>query len=908
MSLQHFYSRVPARVSIFNKRDGFDTFAHSSGLDRDFILGPLSQVYNDRLKYLDHIKVRRGEMPVVYSQALLLGGESVQTAVSYMPLDFTGERSAYLAHSLILTEQEKAALFSCRDALTFNSEMFVTDISSFNITSPTAIRNTSLEECQYRTRRFTDFASVIRRYNPEMVKSLLYSLLSAVCSGGLDVYFHLPYPDFALSGEALNFINAILSVLPYSLRSRVSFVTFVTDVDSHPGFKLKCTASYCDRIYPHRGVFYDFATGVVSGQPADYGRNVSLVNFLYSLYDNKNVRDAFHAYVDGIEKAYEGFVIDVRNLSEMVFTFWQCSGYYVEQSVLPSDIAVSSFFRMYGSYRAGISTEYRVKAYRCLERYATEHRVIPKDIFAMLWNLYPDEYVSAKAVALDILLKLIHLPAMREDLFDFISKNYSTEIDRVKLVINANLARVFYGGFLQHRILSFFDRNFASEPEAATDLIIDKLLLTIRTPQIQREIVAFLDRHYLRLTATQKTKLYNTCLEMIPECDNLSVMLINIVNRHINRADSETKNYVKENLTKILSESLARGENNLAAMLIDSNGFCEEIATSYIWESRIGGEVFIDTLAAMGVCKRATKLIRMYKTLPELTDEDYEALLSTFTETTVSVLPSTLYEILQIDKAVDNYLPENQARHFRNTIIYPTIPYTFLDVFKVKYGKDGIDMLLKYTHGKPSLTNTPQYLVLQNYLTMVDAAKRGDTEEAFRQVMAMPNNKIVRQDIADFVRMCALDTANQDENTTFIFELIIGYLKTENFRFDTLYTKYRKIYQDINEDRTGLKAKVDPADRRGAADAMELLLSAIEGLYVANDEFERLIVSSACGLERAIGEFVQIYGIGAWMFIKQHSAGCPDEIMEMAKSASKEQYTSVQSVSDAVDLVLRKNK
>jgi hypothetical protein len=172
----------------------------------------------------------------------------------------------------------------------------------------------------------------------------------------------------------------------------------------------------------------------------------------------------------------------------------------------------------------------------------------------------------------------------------------------------------------------------------------------------------------------------------------------------------------------------------------------------------------------------------------------------------------------------------------------------------------------------------------------------------------MPDNKNVRHDIADFVRMCALDTANQDERTTFIFELIIGYLKTESFRFDTLYTKYRKIYQDINEERTGLKAKVDPADRRGAAEAMELLLSAIEGLFVANDEFENLIVSSVCGIERAIGEFVQIYGIGAWMFIKQHSAGCPDGIMEMASAASKEQYTSVQSFSDAMELVLRKNK
>ena len=45
MSYQHFYSRVPARVSLYNKIDGFDTFAHSAALDREFILGELSAVY-----------------------------------------------------------------------------------------------------------------------------------------------------------------------------------------------------------------------------------------------------------------------------------------------------------------------------------------------------------------------------------------------------------------------------------------------------------------------------------------------------------------------------------------------------------------------------------------------------------------------------------------------------------------------------------------------------------------------------------------------------------------------------------------------------------------------------------------------------------------------------------------------
>ena len=68
MAYQHFYSRVPARVSMYNKADGFDTFAHSEGLERDFIENDLSVVYQNKLAKGDVDSVRRGEYPSVYLQ------------------------------------------------------------------------------------------------------------------------------------------------------------------------------------------------------------------------------------------------------------------------------------------------------------------------------------------------------------------------------------------------------------------------------------------------------------------------------------------------------------------------------------------------------------------------------------------------------------------------------------------------------------------------------------------------------------------------------------------------------------------------------------------------------------------------------------------------------------------------
>ena len=123
MSYQHFYSRVPARVSLFNKRDGFDTFAHSAALDREFVLGELSTVYANKLNIHNPLKIRRGEVPVVYSQAKLPSGRLVQTAVKYIPSDFTGERSAYLAHSLVLTEEEIDRVIKSPEVDAFNEKM-----------------------------------------------------------------------------------------------------------------------------------------------------------------------------------------------------------------------------------------------------------------------------------------------------------------------------------------------------------------------------------------------------------------------------------------------------------------------------------------------------------------------------------------------------------------------------------------------------------------------------------------------------------------------------------------------------------------------------------------------------------------------------------------------------------------
>ena len=353
----------------------------------------------------------------------LSSGNIVQTAIKYLPTDFTGERSAYLAHSLILNDEEMDSAVHNSAVDVFNRDMFITDVTAFRLTDRNAAPNPACPEVNYLSRPIFNHQARIASYNPDMLKSFIQSVVSVICEGGRSVYFRLPVADAQASDAAIDFINAIISLLPFELRDKLSFVSYVSTPDAYPGFMLKGVGSAFVGVDPEVGVFYDFTTGVVTGKPAGNERGLPLSSFLYSLFEYGKIREAFQMFVRGIVSKYDGLTLDVKTLKDITFLFWQCSGFYVENTVLPDDESISRLFDIYEQYRGGLSTEHRVQAYRCLSRYSDAQIAIPDSVFSRISKLYPDECVEAKAVALDVLLKLIHVDLMRDSLFCFISRN-----------------------------------------------------------------------------------------------------------------------------------------------------------------------------------------------------------------------------------------------------------------------------------------------------------------------------------------------------------------------------------------------------------------------------------------------------------------------------------------------------
>ena len=878
MSYQHFYSRVPARVSYFNKRDGFDTFAYSATLDREFILGELATLYAAKLDIHDPVRVRRGEIPTVYSQACLPSGRLVQTAVKYLATDFTGERSAYLAHSLVFTDEEIEKIINSTLSDAINPDMFITDISRFNLTDRNAMANPNCPEANYIPRPIINHKAKISAYNPEMMKNFIYAVLSAALEGGRSVYFRLPVQDSEASNAAVDFINAILSILPFSVREKMSFVSYVSTPLAYPGFILKGVGSSFVGVAPEDGVFFDFASGVVTGQQVVKEQGLNIASFLYSLFEYKKIRDEFLPFVQRIVDSYEDLTLDIKTLKDIAFLFWQCSGFYVEKTILPNDESIAKFFDIYERFRAGLITDHRVQAYRCLGRYAEMQIAIPDGVFSRISKLYPNECVEAKAVALDVLLKLIHVDLMRDSLFCFISRNYPTETDGVKAVVVANLARVFYGGFLQHNILAFFDMYFRREPVNTKDVILDKLLLSIRTPEVSGHIVVFLDRHYTALNAAQRLKVCTTCLEMLPECDQLSALLISLINRRIGRDSDDIRALMDAKLGEMLGAQLSVGDSRLANMFIENPGFCEDVVLKYALNQQPGSDIIIGLLAAMPGHRRADKLIRACQVAEGAEGNLYLELLFRFGGVMVAIWPSTLDEVLERDAIAEQVVSADTIELFRQVVIYPAVLYTTYQVFGME-GNSGIDKLMAYAEKNPYVASSLEYRMVLDYLEIIRKCGLGDIEAAFKHVANLPESAELRASIAAHLKANAYKPETQDAETTIGYELIINYLSSSTFGFGEIYSKYAKYFEDARVDAGGLKTIM--ADRMGAQDAMELVLASASEICEADETLAGIVVDNASGLKDAIKSYISLFGFASGIFLKKLVKEAHFEIEEL---------------------------
>lgn len=292
MALQHFYSRIPSRVSMFNKADSFDTFALSDGLSREFIERELSRIYENRPGLNESDFIRRGELPPAYCQITARSGELIQSCISFISKDYTGERSSYLVHSIVFSEEEKSKLLRSENERLLDKSAFLNNYDNFNVTDDNARPITDYPQKVDFARQIIGVEKVIDYYDANMLKRFIYTVLSIACGKGKNVFVILPDELSVFSDRALDLMESIMQILPFRLRDAVSFVTYTGDWAKYQSFKIKFLTKDNAQIPPAKGWILDF--GLKTGNESldkEVSKEIAVVDF-FTDYSNIPTYDA----------------------------------------------------------------------------------------------------------------------------------------------------------------------------------------------------------------------------------------------------------------------------------------------------------------------------------------------------------------------------------------------------------------------------------------------------------------------------------------------------------------------------------------------------------------------------------------------------------------------------------------
>ncbi len=802
MALQHFYSRVPARMSIFNRTDSFDTFAYSDGLEREFIEKELSAVYDNKPSKSDAVLIRNGELPPIYCQRYSRSGILAQGCISFLPLDYTGERSAFLVHSLIPDEQEENAIISNPENNLLNPDMFKTDLSDFDLTSPDAKPDNNYPAIKYKTSKAlsTDF---LLTYDSAMMKRLIFCMINIACGKGKTVFISLPNPVSEFSLKSLEFINTLLQIFPYELRRVFSFVTYTDEAGRFPAYNIRFIPEHSPEVPISKGITLHMGSKIAVGLSDEIVANNShLVEFFYGLLKNDATRREFLYYMNNAVKLVPQLAkINIKTLTELVFLFEQCSGFYEEKNILPNDAKMYDFICAYEKHRNALNGEYRAIALKCLKRYPENHEAIPKDVFSKLTKIYPTEPTASKRIVMDIVLELIHTDVMRDKLFNFIKSNYQNEDSDIRSVICKDLCRVYYGGFLQQQILGFFEQNFQNEPDDTKDVIIEKLLLTIRTESVKKKILEFFDNNFEALSDKQKENFYNTFYEMLPECDDLAHSMLILVNNHIENESDNRKNDLEDKIFSMLEKDQKRKTPKLMQLLLECSGFCANSVTGKIFYEHSTNKIFesfVHSLINLSPDRRIELFEEVWKIVPDMsveTAQHWADLLIAQYKNEPENPNRNLYSIVEMDTAVDAHLngskPEKVfCEKVLDGLIRPALCDMLPQAFSVKLRRDGLSYITQYTADKDFIKSCENYKYIASYQKMSKAVNDKNLNEIINACNEL-SPKIVRIGACEHLKIDFLDSDKlvdtQYNETRMLLHILVEFMKTGEPDFITPY-------------------------------------------------------------------------------------------------------------------------
>ncbi len=873
MAQQHYYSRVPARMSMFNKTDGFDTFACSKGIDLAFAEDTLMVVDEIKLTAAENSEIRSGNMSPCYVQFNTAKGGTVRSLITYLPLDYTSERPGYMVHSLILNPDEHKKAVCDIDAAPVNSALLVSDMDAFDLLSADAEPVGEMPEVDYVCPQNKDRDLLVNKYPADTVKRFLYAALAAASGKLRNLYILLDHDKASDPSYMLGIINSVYSVLPIQLRSTFTFATRVNNISHLPVVKIKgiAASSLSKDIPASKGASADLDSGRFTGiRDEDIAACIDTVDLFFNMLTDDALRNAYfefcrHVYDNSKQTSSFGF----KNLCELTTLFKAGSELFDIDAVLPDNDSVCEFLALYATYRDALPGDMRVRMINCIKRYSDAGIEIPKKIFTRITKLYKDEIAETRAVIMQSALELIHTDAMRDKLFAFIKNCYNGEDAETRDTILTHLVSVFYGGFLQHKLIDFFAEKYRFAGEEVKRDMLQKILLTVRTHDIRDSLLSFIDGIWDALDVADKRSVIECYVEQLPEGDELARELIKRLDALL-PASEEMLQMTATDL--IISELEAESDEKAHLMLmlfVPSTGYCAEHIRAWALvdaDDEVFDDYVITSVSGGNLKERVSVLYAAYDTLVQAGESDGERCLKLvssaskgFAQSPCDTHPAELFALIA-------ELPENGfTENVKADILHPLLSNCITGVFTHIDSSVSVEQLIEYKRDSyPALGDSPDFNKLTGYLQLKKAFLTGDTAVMFAATKVMGDDKTLKNAIGTYAEK---DFAAEKGVDAFVRRsLIVSYLKKGYCDVGSCYNAWLEIiarqYADSRDDSLE-KANVALINR---------LFTEIAAIYNSADvpdDAKSTLASDISGIDEMVINAVTRYGNPAKQYIKK---------------------------------------
>ena len=820
---------------MFNRADGYDTFACSEGVEREFIDKELGVVCDNKPTAEESVLIRKGELSPVYCSYTAKDGTLVQSCTTFMPLDYTGERSTYMVHNILFDPEETASMFYSPTRALFNEEMFDHDIGHFDITALTAKPQDKYPELDYRYVKIEDTGWLTREFDNAMVQRLLYCVISSVCGDLKGLYILLPDKG---NEYTLKFYNTLYSIIPYHLRPLLSFSSRVFDTARYANFKVKVMADLFN-VLPSKGAMLNFKTNQYTGMKDDDVKAVSqVVEFFYTMLENETIRDEFLMFAAQAVKEVPALAQpSIKMLNNLVFFFRCCSGFFDEKAVLLNDDRLIEFFTIYEKYRAALNNDFRTTAAKSLRRYPENHRAIPPKLFAKIAKIYPTDMPAVKFIIMQVVLELIHMDIMRDKLFQFVKANYDSQTREEKNEIIKNISRVFYGGFLQNQILAFFEQIFLDESPESQREIMDKLLLSIRNNDVKDQILVFLETYMKGFTPEIRHNVYIAAVEHIQEGDALASRLVDLIDANMPGEPEEERTWFELKLISAAKAEQRKRNHPMLKLLASKQGFCSEIVLTRVFTEELGKKAYNDVLASFcsdGLKNLALSLKQAMPLLPDIDEESSNRLFTSIelyleSEQKKFDLPS----VLAADKIIAECYEEEEEpfavmfwQDFSEQIIAPALKDAIPDVFRYLMQPQILDETFIITEKYDTVKATDAYKLMLCYKNVELGIANNSLEKILNSVNLMPKDMIRRKQVGEFMKKNLNEKLNGAAPLiSASMVAVINYLRTGSYDFAALYDKARECLEgDEPETAQPVKGKKKEPAQDYALEAIKMVL------------------------------------------------------------------------------------